>query len=234
MRSMIDSNIRAVLFDAVGTILTPRTSVAQVYFEVGSRCGSRLSIETIGQRLTEAFAIQEKLDRIARNQTCEARERQRWESIVTRVFDDIETSQCFEELYAEFALSSTWVANPDLPPVLEQLQQRGMVLGVASNFDHRLRTILEGMPELSALTHLVISSEIEWKKPAPQFYHRACEILDCAPEEVLFIGDDIENDYRAAREAGLQAILFDPKRLNQEAESISSFVELLDVDQLKN
>ena len=43
-------------------------------------------------------------------------------------------------------------------------------------------------------------------KPDPAFFHLACRTLDCAPEEVVHLGDDVELDVRGARGAGLHAV----------------------------
>jgi putative hydrolase of the HAD superfamily len=43
-------------------------------------------------------------------------------------------------------------------------------------------------------------------KPDAAVFHKACRELDCAPEEVVHVGDDIELDVRGARAAGLQAV----------------------------
>lgn len=43
-------------------------------------------------------------------------------------------------------------------------------------------------------------------KPDPAIFHMACRELDCAPEEVVHVGDDINLDVRGARAAGLQAV----------------------------
>jgi FMN hydrolase / 5-amino-6-(5-phospho-D-ribitylamino)uracil phosphatase len=43
-------------------------------------------------------------------------------------------------------------------------------------------------------------------KPDPALFHIACRELDCAPEEVVHVGDDIELDVRGARGAGLHAV----------------------------
>lgn len=42
-------------------------------------------------------------------------------------------------------------------------------------------------------------------KPHPSIFHAACERLDCAPGEVLHVGDDIEMDVLGACGAGLRA-----------------------------
>ncbi|MBU0632183.1 TIGR01458 family HAD-type hydrolase [bacterium] len=44
-------------------------------------------------------------------------------------------------------------------------------------------------------------------KPSIKFYHLACEILECKPEECIMIGDDIESDIGGAQVAGLQTAL---------------------------
>jgi putative hydrolase of the HAD superfamily len=42
-------------------------------------------------------------------------------------------------------------------------------------------------------------------KPDPALFHIACHALDCAPHEVLHVGDDITLDIDGARGAGLHA-----------------------------
>lgn len=44
-------------------------------------------------------------------------------------------------------------------------------------------------------------------KPSKEFYHLACEILSCKPQECIMIGDDIESDIGGAQAAGLQTAL---------------------------
>ncbi|CAG1016814.1 FMN hydrolase / 5-amino-6-(5-phospho-D-ribitylamino)uracil phosphatase [Burkholderiaceae bacterium] len=41
-------------------------------------------------------------------------------------------------------------------------------------------------------------------KPDPRIFLEACRRLDCAPAEVLHVGDDLELDVRGAQSAGLQ------------------------------
>lgn len=42
-------------------------------------------------------------------------------------------------------------------------------------------------------------------KPAASFFHAACTRLDCAPAEVLHVGDDSQRDVHGARRAGLRS-----------------------------
>jgi putative hydrolase of the HAD superfamily len=100
---------------------------------------------------------------------------------------------------------------PETTDVLSALAARGHVLGIASNFDHRLRGLVEQLPALRPICHLVISSEIRWRKPAPAFFAAMCRQAGSSAEQILYVGDDRLNDYEGARAAGLRAVLFVPQ-----------------------
>jgi putative hydrolase of the HAD superfamily len=69
---------------------------------------------------------------------------------------------------------------------------------------------MQGLPELAECSlSLVISSEVGFRKPHPSFYHAACARLGLAPERVLCVGDDLENDVIGAIRAGLSGMLLD-------------------------
>src|SRR5256885_1613345 len=95
--------IQAIVYDAVGTLIHVKPSVAALYAEFGRRFGSRLTDDEVRQRFPVAFAQQDHLDEQAGWRTSEARERQRWRDIVTQVLDDVVDPQgCFEALFAAF------------------------------------------------------------------------------------------------------------------------------------
>ena len=79
----------------------------------------------------------------------------------------------------------------------------GVSVCVGSNFDARLRGVVQGLPELdSCVDSLVISSEVGYRKPHPSFFRAACDHLGLPPERVLCVGDDLENDVRGADPRG--------------------------------
>ncbi|HEV3257173.1 MAG TPA: HAD-IA family hydrolase [Gemmataceae bacterium] len=206
------ADVRAVVFDAVGTLLDPDPPAPAVYEAVGRKFGSRLEAAEIATRFVAAFAQEEAVDHEARLRTSEAREEERWRHIVARVLDDVSDPEaCFRELFGYFSEPTTWTCAADAAMVLEALAGRGLVLGLASNYDSRLRRVVAGLPALKPLRHLVISSEVGWRKPAPEFFAAVCRVTGFPPANLLYIGDDRVNDYDAARIAGLRAVLFDPK-----------------------
>ncbi len=211
MSVRIPAATTTIVFDAVGTLIHPDPPAATAYFEVGRRFASRQSMAEIASRFSTAFRRQEDLDHAAGLRTDEGREVARWRAIVAEVLDDVtEFDGCFRELYEHFARASSWRIEAEVPVTLAGLRAAGYRLGIASNFDHRLRNVLAGGP-LQALP-LVVSSEVGWRKPAGGFFAAICRTFEAAPQEVLYVGDDLENDYDGARAAGFAAILFDPRK----------------------
>jgi putative hydrolase of the HAD superfamily len=205
---MIPLHVRAVFFDAVGTLIHPEPSAAVAYAQIGRRYGSRLSPAEIAIRFRSAFVQEENFDRANELRTNEERERRRWRDIVARVLDDVADAEaCFADLFHHFSRPDAWRCDPEAATVIETLEQRGYLLGLASNYDERLRSVLAGMPELNALRYVVISAEVGWRKPAPEFFLALSRISGIPSAEILFVGDDPVNDYEGARSAGMSALL---------------------------
>jgi putative hydrolase of the HAD superfamily len=203
--------IKAVFFDAVGTLIHPDPPAVAVYAEVGRRFGSRVETPEIARRLRHFFQIEEQADLRAGLATSEERERLRWQRIVTDVLEDVTDKQgCFTALFEHFGQPRAWRCDPAAEAVLGYLSERGYRLGLASNYDGRLRTLAAGLPPLRFIQHLIISSEIGWRKPGREFFAAVCRAVNLPAEAILFVGDDRGNDYEGAIQHGLTALLLDP------------------------
>jgi putative hydrolase of the HAD superfamily len=221
--------VRAIVFDAVGTMIHPNPPAPVLYAEVGRRFGSKRTAREITPRFLAAFAHEEAIDYENDLETSETRERERWRRVVNYVLDDVtDPEACFRELFDHFSRPEAWRCDPDAAPTLETLAGRSYALGMASNYDRRLRSVLAGFRDLSPLQHLVISSEVGWRKPAPQFFHVIGKTFDLPLGSILYVGDDLTNDFEGARAAGLRAVLFDPKGKHpgSETSSIRALPEL--------
>jgi putative hydrolase of the HAD superfamily len=222
--------IRAVVFDAVGTLVHPEPSAAQAYALVGKRYGSRLAAGEIVDRFRTAFQREEAWDRDHGWQTNEVREVRRWQTIVANVLDDVtDSAACFRDLFAHFARPDAWRCGTDVEAVLAHLERDGQILALASNYDRRLYPVQAGMPELRPIQQILISSEIGWRKPAREFFLAVCQRLRLPPEQVLHVGDDPVNDVAGAQAVGLRAVRYDPrdKAVNGAPTRIQRLGELL-------
>lgn len=206
--TVIPADIRAIAFDAVGTLIHPDPPAPVVYAQVGRHHGSRLTAEAIAPRFATAFAREEELDRVAGFRTSENREIERWRRIVASVLNDVnDGSACFQELFDHFSRPESWRLEEEAATTLAELHRRGYVLALASNYDRRLRQVMAGMPALQVVRHLVISSEVGWRKPAGEFFSALRQTLGYPARQVLLVGDDRVNDYEGGQTAGLQVIL---------------------------
>jgi putative hydrolase of the HAD superfamily len=204
----LPKGVRAVVFDAVGTLIYPDPPAPEVYARIGRRYGSRLDPSVIADRFAAAFARQEAIDGAAGWRTSEEREHERWRSIVADVLDDVtDPAACFTELFTYFGRPDAWRCVTDAAATLAGLADRGYRLALASNYDRRLRAVAAGLSPLRPLQRIVISSEVGWRKPASAFFEAICREVGVAAPEILYIGDDRVNDYDGACAAGLRAIL---------------------------
>jgi putative hydrolase of the HAD superfamily len=207
-----DKERRALFFDAVGTLIHPDPPAPAVYAAVGRRYGSALDMETITARFRSAFRRQEVIDRVGSWRTNEDREYARWREIVAETLVDVADAEaCFGELHSHFARPDAWRVQAEAGPVLRTLAERGWYIGMASNFDARLRGVVAALPELAPVRTIVISSEVGFRKPADPFFEEIGRKTKMDLTRIIYIGDDFANDYAGARAAGMKAILFDPE-----------------------
>ena len=227
MDSVLRRGIRAVLFDAVGTLIYPDPPVAEAYVRHGREFGSALTTEDVSFRFAAAFARQEQSDQCAGRVTSQLHERQRWREIVAEVFDDaVEPNELFESLWHHFALSTSWRLFDDVAPALRALSEQRLTIGVASNFDDRLISLCQSVPALDSCQHIFTSAQIGYAKPAPEFFESISRQLGLSPREMLLVGDDQTNDFAGATSAGWQSVLVDRHADQDEPNTISSLVQL--------
>lgn len=229
IHKLLPTSVRATVFDAVGTLIHPNPPAPIVYAEVGRRFGSRRTAAEILPRFVTAFAAEEAVDIANGLQTSEAREIKRWRRIVAQVLDDCtDGDACFHALFEHFRQPESWRCDPTAATTIQTLSHHGYALALASNYDQRLRTVAGGLAPLQLLRSLIISSEVGWRKPAPQFFQAVCQALSLPPGAIVYVGDDPANDIEGARAAGLHAVLVDPtgKYRDHQAPSIRALSEL--------
>jgi putative hydrolase of the HAD superfamily len=203
------SRICVVVFDAVGTLITPDPPASVAYFLAGKRYGSRRTEPEIARRFRASLASPRAEDAEA-YRTSEKDERRFWKDVVHRVLDDLAEparDACFEELFAHFAQPQAWRVYPDVAPALRELARREVSFAVASNFDARLHSVWAGHRDLSVIDRRFVSSEIGWRKPDRRFFAAVCDALGTEPGEMLYVGDEPESDIAAAKAAGWKAVL---------------------------
>jgi len=208
--------IRAILFDAAGTLFYLTKTVGDHYAYVGREVGLELDV----QKLESAFhaAWKQMPRRPAVDGPRKDDDKGWWRELVRRVFDQVAPSvseldrdNFFEVAYEHFAEPGVWELYPEVPEVLEQLRPR-FQLAIISNFDGRLRFILHHLGISNYFSYIFISSELGADKPDPEIFRRALKLIHLNADEVLHVGDDPERDWNAASAAGLSVFRLDRPR----------------------
>ena len=205
--------LKAIFFDAVGTLFHLNGTVGHHYALVGREMGLTLDAHQLDHAFYSGWKKMPR--RAASDAPRENDDKGWWRELVDLVLDQVAPSlseldrdNFFEVAYEHFAESGVWELYPEVPSVLKELQPH-FQLAVISNFDGRLRFILEHLGISKFFTHIFISSEIGADKPDPEIYRRALKLIDLKANEVLHVGDDSERDWEAASAAGLSIFRLD-------------------------
>jgi putative hydrolase of the HAD superfamily len=211
----------------VGTLIEPVPPAVEVYHCVGAAFGADLSREEVAKRFRSAFA--QAFAHSASTPTDDVRERKQWRQVVSSVFAGTPASleSIFVELWEHFARSESWSLFADVAPAWSELERRGYVLGIASNFDSRLPAVLAGLPPLDSCKHVFWSSKLGYAKPHPQFFRTVVDSLRLPANQILLVGDDWQNDIVGAAQSGWQTLFLDRRRTASERPSITQLTELL-------
>jgi putative hydrolase of the HAD superfamily len=198
------AGIRAVTFDVGGTLLRPWPSVGDVYAAVAAEQGHPLlAPETLNRQFAEAWKHKANFDH----------SRSAWRALVGQTFagllDATVIEAFFDDLYARFARAAAWQLYDDVLPTLREVRARGFRVGLVSNWDERLRGLLEAFQLSSFFDAMAISIEVGWAKPAPEIFRQCTVSLGVPPHGVLHVGDSELEDVRGAEQAGLKALWLD-------------------------
>ena len=201
--------IKAVLFDLGNTLVklwVPET----VYHRILTSFKINRSIEEIREALVKAQKDSERLKyeqlfgKIPYEEYWNKRDglllkhlglpldRKLLKKIQTRWFD-----------YAECPLF------PDVNPVLSKLRERGLKMGIISTaYEQDIEAITQKTGLQKELFEVIVGADtLKKTKPDPEVFKYALTKLKVKPQETLFVGDEIDADYRGAENAGIHALL---------------------------
>lgn len=204
---------KAIFFDGAGTLFHLPNGVGYHYALVGKWVGLTLDAAALDHAFASVW--KQMPMRPATGLPREDDDKGWWRELVDRVLEQVAPSiqpldrdVFFETAYAHFAEAGVWELYPEVPEVLAALQDR-FELSVVSNFDGRLRVILEHLGISRFFRYIFVSSELGADKPDPLIYRRALEVGGFPPDAVWHVGDDARRDWEGAARAGLRVFKLD-------------------------
>lgn len=138
-----------------------------------------------------------------------------WEKLIFNIFKSAGTSlnqddvyRLTSELIDKYESNECYEIQDGAVALLEKLKDTDKIVGVVSNFDPRLKYLVESM-KLPEFDFVIGSYEVGVAKPDPRIFDVAIKLsnFSALPEEALHIGNTPELDYIAAKETDWSSVL---------------------------
>jgi putative hydrolase of the HAD superfamily len=221
---MLPRTVKAIFFDAAGTLLTVNGSVGEIYARIARDYGKEVSVSDLEAGFRRSFAAAPPLAFPgAAMEQLSALEKHWWRNLVQQVFADLGSfprfNAYFAALFEFFARAEAWTLYSETLATLEQLKGHSFTVGVISNFDSRLLGLLDGLGISPFVDAVVISTRAGAAKPAREIFAQALAHVGVSAENAIHVGDSYEADVVGARAAGITPVLVDRRAQGQESTS---------------
>uniref|UniRef100_A0A8C9L3R9 Haloacid dehalogenase-like hydrolase domain-containing protein 3 n=1 Tax=Pavo cristatus TaxID=9049 RepID=A0A8C9L3R9_PAVCR len=204
--------LRLLTWDVKDTLLRLRQPVGPSYAAEAQAHGVQVEPEALNQSFLKAYRAQSRrFPNYGRAEGLSSR--QWWVDVVKETFrlagvhEDTVLSLIAENLYRDYCSAHNWELLPEASETLSWCHQQGLRMGVVSNFDNRLESILVHCSLRHHFDFVLTSEAVGVAKPDPKIFKTALRLGGVRPEEAAHIGDDYSKDYRAAREVGMHSFL---------------------------
>ncbi|MBN1762551.1 MAG: HAD-IA family hydrolase [Methanomicrobia archaeon] len=206
------SQIRAVIFDCYGTLVDIKTDEGkdEIFHNLAlylQYYGGTIDAE----KLKSAYELEK--ERLLRD----SGER----------YPDIDLEQVFQNILSKEGMYCPFLAEsccklqrllsrerfqlfPSTLPVLREMKRDGYFLAVVSDAQ---KVYCWEEARILALNqffdHMLVSTELGFKKPDPRLFAVICDLLNVHPAEAVYIGDNFDRDVPGPKQIGMSVILLD-------------------------
>jgi putative hydrolase of the HAD superfamily len=199
---------RALLLDALGTLVALEPPVEPLRRELRARCGVAVSAEEAATALRAEIAFYRAHHDEASDRARLADLRRRAAGALRDALPpQVATGLAAGPLTDALLAALRFRPYPEVPDVLRAARERGVRLVVVSNWDVSLHDVLAETGLAPLLDGVLTSAEVGSGKPAPAIFARALALAGVAADEALHVGDSVEHDVAGARAAGIEPLL---------------------------
>ena len=100
---------------------------------------------------------------------------------------------------------------PDAHDVLSKLREKYVLAIITNGPSVYQREEISLLKLETCFSHILISEEVGFRKPAKEIFQTALKKVDCRPEEAVMVGDSLREDIKPAKKLEMGTVLLDPK-----------------------
>lgn len=198
-------SVRAVLLDALGTLVELQPPAPRLRTELRERAGIEVDEETAERGIAAeiGYYLANHMDGRDPASLDDLRDRCAREMSAAMGLDGLDR----EVARAAMLAALEFAPYPDVEPALRELRGRGLALVVVSNWDCSLPEWMQEAGLAGLLDGYVSSAAVGAAKPDPAVFREALRLAGAEPRDAVHVGDSLEGDVAGARAAGVRAVL---------------------------
>ena len=227
--------IKVVLFDAGGTLLGTNTDHPRWYEQFFVEACAEQGVEVTPHQVDEALVEAAREINLARRCSSDAQVRTFWEHMYTwcfhRLLPEHDAHQLACHYIDRFEAGEYVQLFDDALEALELVQRAGLRAGIVSNFGSYLSTFLEKTGITGFFEFVVVSANEGCEKPHPEIFDLALARAGVPAEQILFVGDNLREDYMASERHGMFSVLVDRYDLHADKPALRRVKRLSDIAQ---
>ncbi len=204
----LSSVTRAVLLDALGTLLTLAPPGPALVRVLAREYGLAVTDAQAARAFAAEVAYYREHHHEGRDADSLADLRRRCAAVLrTQLPARAQRALSPQQLAAAMLDALHFTAYPDAAPALAALRSRGLRLVVASNWDSSLTQVLARAGLAGLLDGVVTSAEVGEPKPGGAIFAAALALAGVTANEAVHVGDSPVYDVAGARGAGIAPLL---------------------------
>ncbi len=202
-------SVKAVLFDLNGTLVERSFNDAETFHRILDQKGIKIPLEKVEKALCK---VKKELQDVSEEKCGKIpllEFHNLWNSHILKVLGIEDLNSIMKEAHSFWIDICGMRSFSDAEVVLTSVRHKGLKTGIVSGaYVEEIFKMLEiGGLDTTFFDIIVGVDTVKKRKPDPEVFEYALRKLHIEPEEAIYVGDDLERDYRAAERVGMNPFL---------------------------